>query len=310
MLQDGLLEEEKSCQEGKNHKSGVSHSKHGENKGNKLLDSPKVECTMISGPETRSLVDLLQETALFLWKEWPKDMRAVTLDGKEGFSLIGECPHCRHDSVFVQVTDVYSQWIGQFQAGTQVRLVVALRCQGCLRFVLGMATRIGAQAIRYEEHYPIGSPDDAVAEEIPDHIKPDFQEALRCLWIDAYNATAEMCRRAIEATCLDLGAPKKDVLEDMIDWLAEERIITPGLQKSAHKIRLGGNRGAHPPVGGPSVPNAPPVEPNGPVEKIEKDHALAIVEFTRHFFQHVYVIPKQLDKYDFSKPKIPKATNS
>lgn len=40
MLQDGLLEEGKSCQEGKNHKSGVSYSKHGENKVRKSVGTP------------------------------------------------------------------------------------------------------------------------------------------------------------------------------------------------------------------------------------------------------------------------------
>jgi hypothetical protein len=27
------------------------------------------------------------------------------------------------------------------------------------------------------------------------------------------------------------------------------------------------------------------------------------VDFTRHFFQHLYVGPKQLAKYDFTRPK-------
>ena len=36
---------------------------------------------------------------------------------------------------------------------------------------------------------------------------------------------------------------------------------------------------------------------------IEEDHANAIVAFTRHFLEHVYVIPKRLPTFDFSKPK-------
>ena len=102
----------------------------------------------------------------------------------------------------------------------------------------------------------------------------------------------------------------------MIDWLEEKRIITPGLKEVAHKVRLGGNRCAHP---------SPPTQSDAlqvsdaelvdlakrvgeehiavPVDKIEKEHAEAIVEFTHHFFQYVYVTPQQLNKYDFSKPK-------
>jgi Domain of unknown function (DUF4145) len=171
----------------------------------------------------------------------------------------------------------------------------------------------------YEIHYPLGKPNDSVAIEIPDHIKDDFREALRCFWVNAYNATAEMCRRAVEASCLNLGAPSNLALEKMIDWLADQQIVTPFMRDVAHKIRLGGNRGAHPnpaPEPPASVPAdeavslavADPVlsSGTGPVEKIEKEHAEAIVEFTRQFFHHVYVVRMQLDKYDFSKPKMPK----
>jgi len=173
-------------------------------------------------------------------------------------------------------------------------------------FVLGIVEHFdGSGHYKYIIHYPVGEPDDRAAGEIPDAIRLDFQEALRCLFVKAYNATGEMCRRALETTCLDLGAPKKDVLEDMIDWLEEKRIITPSLKDVAHKVRLGGNRCAH-----PTPPNAgtvsPPQQANAvatTIETIGKEHAEAIVDFTRHFFQYVYVTPKQLDKYDFSKPK-------
>lgn len=97
----------------------------------------------------------------------------------------------------------------------------------------------------------------------------------------------------------------------MIDELADKRIITPFLQKVAHKIRLGGNRGAH-----PSPQNSQPTvsaevlagieklpETIAPITQIGKDHADAIIKFTREFFHYVYVVPKELDKYDFSKPK-------
>jgi hypothetical protein len=100
----------------------------------------------------------------------------------------------------------------------------------------------------------------------------------------------------------------------MIDWLESQRKITPYLKEAAHKVRLGGNRGAHPPATpvaqaqttliAPTAPLPPvaAVAPS-PVERIEKEHAEAMVEFTREFFHHVYVGPKLVGKYDFSKPK-------
>jgi hypothetical protein len=184
-----------------------------------------------------------------------------------------------------------------------------MQCQGCQHYILAIVDVPQHQSTGhvYREHYPIGAPDQAVADEIPDHIKADFKEALRCIFVDAYNATAEMCRRALEASCLDLGAPKNKVLEKMIDWLEENRIITPYLKNAAHNVRLGGNRGAHPSEDGPPAPASDPSsEEDGPLEKIEKEHAEAIVGFTREFFHHVYVGPKLVGKYNFSKPKAAK----
>jgi hypothetical protein len=85
----------------------------------------------------------------------------------------------------------------------------------------------------------------------------------------------------------------------MIDWLEEKRIITPALKGVAHKIRLSGNRGAHP-VPDASKPDATVVIAPGSILKIEPDHAEAIVSFTRHLLEHVYVVPRQLPTFDFS----------
>lgn len=182
--------------------------------------------------------------------------------------------------------------------------VAGMQCQACMNYILGLFEPT-AHTLVYSGHYPMGSPDDVVAAEIPTHIQADFKEALRCMFVTAYNATAEMCRRALEASCLEQGAPKRRKLDDMIDWLEEQRKITPRLKDIAHKIRLGGNRGAHPPEDGPRAAGEIQDE-TGPVEFIEKEHAQAIIMFTREFFHHIYVVPAELDKYDFSKPKATK----
>jgi hypothetical protein len=238
------------------------------------------------------------------------DMQAITLDNQTKFSLRGTCPHAAHESAFLQVTGVHQELINMHPQGPLCRLVCGMECQGCLRYILGIVLhQQNSASYRYEAHYPLGRPNDDVAEEIPTHIQPDFKEALRCLFVDAYNATAEMCRRALEASCIDLGASADLVLEKQIDWLASQGKITEFMRQVAHKIRLGGNRGAHPSA---PVPEATEIaiaavseaaaEP-APIKVITKEHAEAIVKFSREFFNHVYVVPKQMDKYDFSKPK-------
>jgi hypothetical protein len=230
-----------------------------------------------------------------------RDMEVTLFNyNNDTFTMGGECPHCQHQSAFLHVTTSHVEgalW------------VAGMQCQACGRYILALARFLsGLDTLYYQEHYPLGAPNDTVADEIPEHIKPDFKEALRCFWVKAYNATAEMCRRAVEASCLDLGAKGRN-LDDMIDSLEDQRRITPFLQQVAHKIRLGGNRGAHPPDGQGAVLQ-PPVTPQspsaGPITTIEEEHAEAIVKFTREFFHHVYVVPKELAKYDFSKPKTAK----
>ena len=247
-------------------------------------------------------------------------MEAVGLDANGNFSFRGTCPYpaCNRASVFLKINASSAGVVRNDGRGQVTRIIAVLQCQGCQKYILGLVEYTqGYLAYQYLEHYPVGSPDETVAEEVPDHIKEDFKEALRCLWVNAYNATAEMCRRAMEASCLNLGAPHDKVLEKMIDWLEAQRIITPYLKEAAHKVRLGGNRGAHPPATPIATTNssATPATtltaqtsaitavPTSPVEKIEKEHAEAIVAFTREFFHHVYVGPKLLGKYDFSKPK-------
>jgi Domain of unknown function (DUF4145) len=245
------------------------------------------------------LMQLLQGTALFLRKDLPMDMEVALVNATQhSFTLRGTCPHCRNGSAFISHA---------VHIATEQKTIVwfaVMKCQSCTQYILGAAVQPhpnNQNYLVYLLHYPLGNPDDAVAEEIPDHIKPDFREALRCRFVDAYNATAEMCRRALESSCINLGASPKDVLEDMIDELEQKRIITPFLQKVAHKIRLGGNRGAHP---SPPQQNPQASAVAAPTQ-IGKDQADAILKFTREFFHHVYVVPKELDKYDFSKsPKV------
>lgn len=239
--------------------------------------------------DTLSLWDLIWQSVAILWKDWPKDMQIGIFDyNKQRFTLRGKCPHCLRSSVFAQITDVAvqdSRFAGHY------RWIAGLQCQGCLRHILGIVDIDPSyQNGNYEIHYPVEQPNDYAAPEIPVDIAADFKEAQRCFCVSAYNATAEMCRRAVEASCIDLGAPKNILLNPKIAWLADQQKISPFLRDLAHSIRLAGNRAAH---------------PDAAEEVIDQIKATAILKFTEAFFQYVYVIPKQLSQHDFSKPKTP-----
>jgi len=236
------------------------------------------------------------------------ELSSIPLEG-DRFTLRGICPHCGATAAFPTVTNTFEGKTSNYE----IRLVAAARCIACNEFILAIIKnerQLGGdyRGWVYGAHYPLGKPSDNVAEEIPGGIREDFQEAIRCLWVNAYNATAEMCRRALENACLKLGAPKDKVLQKMIDHLAANQTITPYLQGAAHKIRLGGNRGAHPPEDAHDKEKAATEDDDeGPVERLGEKHAKFIVEYTREFFHHVFVGPARLDSYDFSKKKAGKS---
>ena len=61
----------------------------------------------------------------------------------------------------------------------------------------------------------------------------------------------------------------------------------------AHRIRLGGNLGAH-----------PPEDPDDDTAIIiGSDYADAVLEFCKDYFPHVYVMPERLKKFTFRKKK-------
>lgn len=240
-----------------------------------------------------SLSELLRQAVSILWKDWPRNMQLSMLD-QVGWrvTLRGTCPYCAREAVFMAVGGSFHQrMIGR--SGNDFREIVsAMQCQGCLRFILSLVSfNETTQRVESINHYPVGEPDDSVPDDIPTAIGKDFSEALRCRWVDGYNATVEMCRRALEASCLERGAPEKlRTLQEMIDWVAGQGMITKSLQDMAHKIRLGGDRGAH------------------PSERVlEKEDADAVIEFTWEYFQHVYVMPAKLAKFNFDRPKSERA---
>jgi len=256
--------------------------------------------------ERESLIDILSRYVALLWKDWPREMeckKAHWAPGNQSYILTGECPYRRHDATFHQITDAYRESLEE----DEFQFCAVFKCPTCDKFILGILRESrtyepsesgsGMNQVfhaTYETHYPLGSPDDSFEEGIPLSIGNCLSEALRCMGVNAFNAAAEMCRRAIEGSCILLGAPRsKNKLMDKIDWLVQQQEITPFLGQVAHKIRLGGDRGAHFPDSESTA--------SADEEIIGKEQAQAIIKFTREYLHHVYVVRRELGEYDFSK---------
>jgi hypothetical protein len=188
----------------------------------------------------------------------------------------GPCPHCAVTSFFKPVASCVQRTP---QTGG-LTVVSATQCETCKQFALVVGHPQGQnQPSHLIAFYPFGKPRDAVDQNVPKPIADDFAEALRCHWIQAYRACVVMCRRAVQSSALHLGA-KGGRLIDQIDDLSKNGIITTPLKEFAHEIRLTGNDGAHPDQDG--------------LEEITQKDGEAIIEFTREYLHHVYVMPAKL----------------
>lgn len=109
----------------------------------------------------------------------------------------------------------------------------------------------------------------AIDPSIPQEIGDDFDEANKCLSVEAKKVTVTMCRRALQNACVLTGAHPKTDLFSQIDELESKRIINPSMKDVAHTIRMIGNWGAHP--------------QDDPLKDVTLDDASEIVEFTSEF---------------------------
>jgi hypothetical protein len=199
----------------------------------------------------------------------------------------GTCPFCGAASYF----HPHATFIDS--SGLVATCASAAKCQSCKNFVLVVGARNkqnGHSPFQLHGVYPTGKPNDSVEQSVPPLIAADFSEALRCQWIKSFKACVVMCRRAIQSSALDLKA-KGTRLIDQIDDLSATGRITQALQEFAHEVRLTGNDGAHP-------------DKDGLAGVHEKD-ANDIVEFTREYLHHVYVMPAKLKA---RKPSTPPST--
>ena len=217
-------------------------------------------------------------------------MQIVNFASKTQVGASGDCPHCGVRSLFNPVVQGYVETqTGNFQSIAQTG-----QCVSCKQFVLITATKnsgAGATEFSLRAVYPIDKPKDTVDAAVPKAIADDFAEAIRCQWILAYKATVTMCRRALQAAVLEMRASPERKLLHQIDELATKGVITNPLKEMAHAIRLTGNVGAHP-------------DEDGLNDVTDKD-AEDMVQFTKEFFHHVYVMPAKLKA---RKPK-PEATD-
>jgi hypothetical protein len=220
------------------------------------------------------VIDLLELVPFYVWR-YNGAVQPVNFPHQSNNQIgaSGECPHCTVISLFHPVASYAHGFT----------LVSAAQCEACKLFVLVIGHRTGQNApANTITVYPLGKPNDAIAPEVEKdapEVAKDFKEALRCHWVKSFRASVVMCRRAIQSSAISLKASGGNLISQ-IDDLFKTGKITESLKDFAHEIRLTGNDGAHP-------------DKDGLVDVTEKDSA-DIIEFTKDYLLHVYVMPAKL----------------
>ena len=179
------------------------------------------------------------------------------------------CPHChKHTSLKAAPIKYKSQGVTKetgayWQKGDQIIWWLGV-CNSCKEPVLVL----NKGEIIYP--YPLPSPSDS---RIPDNIRADLDEAKICYSVDAYRASAVMSRRAMQSACINKGAVKEKLVEQLNE-LASKGIITIELKDWADVVRWVGNDAAHPDK-----------------QIVTKEDAEDILHLAEQFLHVIYVAP-------------------
>lgn len=190
------------------------------------------------------------------------------------------CPHC---GVLMQpeLRSTWTQFVWEPSGSGSNRTFGAWSCRSCGRPITGEAQEDQIEGWRPlpGSFFPAADPQPVWPDTAPAEVRQDATAAHRCFAIGEWRASAAMARRALQGGCIDKEADES-TLERQIDQLAERQLITPQMRDVAHKIRLGGNAGAHPDKDG--------------LRDVTETHAKALLVFLDDFVRFVYEIPSRL----------------
>lgn len=203
---------------------------------------------------------------------------------------IFNCPHCGARAQFNQETTA------RYNENYYTFTYNIYRCAACERLMLKVIrfwTQNGSD-ITLSGQYP----NIYIAEinefsgAVPEDVLQDFHEAIKCFEVEAYRASAALCRRSLQSAVIDRGATKTKKLVKQIDEIA----VASDIKDWANQIRILGNWGAHP--------------DDDILKDVDQATAKEIIDFIKSFFTYVYVMPKKVENSRVNKPKPSDPTNN
>jgi hypothetical protein len=191
--------------------------------------------------------------------------------------LGGICPHCNLATRF----SLAVQPNHRTSADNAKELVAGYLCDACLRAV-GILWRV--QSADMNGNVAVFSPEMILRvreafdfSHVPDAVKKEISEGLDCLSVNANNAFAAMCRRAVQSICTSLGAEGSTKVQAQIVEMAELIELDEETKKIALEVMLTGHDGAH-----PHLPN------------VNSDRAAVLLSLVRDLVYQIFTRPGKI----------------
>ena len=90
-----------------------------------------------------------------------------------------------------------------------------------------------------------GSSFGPVLEGLPAEVAEAYEEARRCMMVDAHTAAELICRKVLMHVAVEKGAKEGESFADYLSHLEQQGYVTPPMKKWVDAIRKNGNESTH-----------------------------------------------------------------
>ncbi len=119
---------------------------------------------------------------------------------------------------------------------------------------------------------------------LPSDVGDSYDEARRCMEVNAYTAAELMCRKILMHVAADKGAKEGECFASYLTYLEEHGYVTPPMKGWVDLIRQHGNKSTH------------------KLDSPKKERAQSTVMFTAELLRLVYEMEYMANKFAQDKP--------
>jgi hypothetical protein len=158
----------------------------------------------------------------------------------------GVCPHCKTATRFALSTVPIFGILHDDRAHSFVASYACDHCMQPIPIRWHIFSWNGQTPVVGDATVVVPSREPFEFNHVPEAVSHEIEEALDCLSVNAYNGFAAVCRRSIQAICVNLGADASTKVQKQIEEMIDATGLGDEWKSLAIQIMLSGHDGAHP----------------------------------------------------------------